>query len=198
MVVYNESYNSKSWGLKTTSKRIISWILNADIILDSKNFNFKNQFIKSIVIQTNHLKKNVNLEKNINTRIQILVAVSLTGLIFREYDNYYEYATEELEKNLKYLYNNEFFPHSRNLNHLYKNLKYLILLKESAIEAHKNIPEYLFQIIEKNLSYLKTLITPESKLPLFNGVNEVSTEKFEDYLMNLSLKIKKVKSPSEI
>ena len=74
-------------------------------------------------------------------------------------------------------------------------MKYLILLKESAIEAHKNIPEYLFQIIEKNLSYLKTLITPESKLPLFNGVNEVSTEKFEDYLMNLSLKIKKVKSP---
>ena len=63
-LVYNESYNSKSWGLKTTSKRIISWILNADIILDSKNINFKNQFMKSIVIQTNHLKKNINLEKN--------------------------------------------------------------------------------------------------------------------------------------
>ena len=194
-LVYNESYNSKSWGLKTTSKRIISWILNADIILDSKNVNFKNQFIKSIVFQTNHLKKNINLEKNTNTRIQILVAISLMGLIFKEYNNYYEYAVKELEKNLKYFYNNDFFPHTRNINHLFKNLKYLILLKESAIEAHKNIPDYLFQIIEKNLSYLKTLITPESKLPLFNGVNEVSTEKFEDYLVNLNLKIKKVKSP---
>ena len=194
-LVYNDFYNSASWGLKTTSKRIISWILNADIILDSKNVNFKNQFIQAIVVQTNHLRKNINLEKDMNVKIQILVAVSLTGLIFKEYDNYYEYATKELEKNLKYFYSHDFFPHTRNLNHLFKNLKYLVLLKESSIEAHKNLPDYLYQIIDKNLSYLKTLITPENKLPLFNGVNEVNTEKFEDYLVNLSLKIKKVKSP---
>ena len=38
----------------------MSWILNADIILKNSKFDFKRNFIESIVIQTNHLKKILN------------------------------------------------------------------------------------------------------------------------------------------
>ena len=58
----NLKYKSLIWETSTISKRIISWILNADIILKNSNFDFKRNFIESIVIQTNHLKKNFKYE----------------------------------------------------------------------------------------------------------------------------------------
>ena len=39
--------------------RIISWILNADIILNNADNIFKDNFLQSILIQINHLKKNI-------------------------------------------------------------------------------------------------------------------------------------------
>ena len=58
----NLKYKSLIWETSILSKRIMSWILNADIILKNSNFNFKRNFIESIVIQTNHLKKNFKYE----------------------------------------------------------------------------------------------------------------------------------------
>ena len=58
----NLKYKSLIWETSVISKRIISWILNADIILKNSNFDFKRNFIESIVIQTNHLKKNFKYE----------------------------------------------------------------------------------------------------------------------------------------
>ena len=55
--VKNLKYNSLVWETSVISKRIMSWVLNADIILKNSNFEFKKSFIESLVIQTNHLKK---------------------------------------------------------------------------------------------------------------------------------------------
>ena len=56
-IAKNKRYNSTTWEETLTSKRIISWILNADIILESSNHFFKEEFLKSIILQVNHLKK---------------------------------------------------------------------------------------------------------------------------------------------
>ena len=45
------------------SKRILAWILNADIILNNADRSFKESFFNSIIIQVNHLKKNLSDEK---------------------------------------------------------------------------------------------------------------------------------------
>ena len=58
----NLKYKSLIWETSVISKRIMSWILNADIILKNSNFAFKRDFIESIIIQTNHLKKNFKYE----------------------------------------------------------------------------------------------------------------------------------------
>jgi len=57
----NNSYKPILWESSVTSKRIISWIFNANIILNSSNFVFKNEFLESLIIQINHLKKNIDL-----------------------------------------------------------------------------------------------------------------------------------------
>ena len=50
-------YNKVIWENSIISRRVISWILNADIILDNTDVHFKQIFLQSIIIQTNHLKK---------------------------------------------------------------------------------------------------------------------------------------------
>ena len=60
--VKNLKYRSLIWETSVISKRIISWILNADIILKNSNFDFKKSFIESLVIQTNHIRKNFKYE----------------------------------------------------------------------------------------------------------------------------------------
>ena len=50
----------------------MSWILNADIILKNSNFDFKRNFIESIIIQTNHLRKNFKYEIDYQKKIEVI------------------------------------------------------------------------------------------------------------------------------
>ena len=70
----------------------MSWILNADIILKNSNFNFKRNFIESIVIQTNHLKNNFKYEIDNQKKIEVITTLILSGLVFKEYEENYEYG----------------------------------------------------------------------------------------------------------
>ena len=60
----NSTYKIKIWETSTLSARITSWILNIDIILQSATFDFKRNFLNSIITQSNHLKKNIKFEKD--------------------------------------------------------------------------------------------------------------------------------------
>ena len=53
----NSKYKIKTWETSTLSERIISWLLNVDIILNNSTFEFKKEFFSCIITQTNHLKK---------------------------------------------------------------------------------------------------------------------------------------------
>ena len=58
MMKYSK-YKKDIWDSSVLSKRIISWILNVDIILNNGLFEFKKKFLDSIISQSNHLKKNI-------------------------------------------------------------------------------------------------------------------------------------------
>jgi len=97
----HSKYKKDIWESSVISKRIISWILNVDIILNNGTFDFKKKFVDSIISQTNHLKKNIKFEKDCSKRLEILTALSLSGLVFKEYENNYDVAIKELEKLVK-------------------------------------------------------------------------------------------------
>ena len=59
----NNKYNRFDWDNSILSLRINSWILNSEIILENSNFDFRKNFLESIISQVNHLKKNYNSEK---------------------------------------------------------------------------------------------------------------------------------------
>ncbi len=189
----NLKYKSIIWETSVISKRIMSWILNSDIILKNSNFEFKRSFIESIVIQSNHLRKNFKYEIDHQKKIEVIAALVLSGLVFKEYKENYDYSLKELEKLIKNFFDKDGFPHTKSPDDLLKYSKYLLLIKEVIKEAQKYIPEFLDIIIEKNLECLKRITTPINTLPLFNGSVEDDLTNFYNYVNHFKIKIKKTK-----
>jgi len=189
MLKYSK-FKKEIWESSTLSTRVISWILNVDIITHNGSFEFKRNFFENIVSQCNHLKRNIKFEKDQIKIIEILTALILSGLVFKEYEENFKLGIKELEKFVKINFDKDGFPLSRNPNDLVFLSKYLILCSESIRDAQQFIPEFLEKIIEKNLTNIKFLRTPENKIPLFNGGSETSLIKFEKHINDLKLKKK--------
>ena len=190
----NLKYKSIIWETSVISKRIISWIMNADIILKNSNFEFKRNFIESIIIQTNHLRKNYKYEIDHQKKIETITVLILSGLVFKEYEENYEYGLRELEKSIETFFDNNGFPVTRSPDDLLKFTKYFLLINEVIKDAQKYVPDLLDSIIEKNLECLKQITTPTNNLPLFNGSVEDDLTNFYDYINHLKIKIKKQKN----
>ena len=189
----NLKYKSLVWETSIISKRIMSWILNADIILKNSNFDFKRNFIESIIIQTNHLRKNFKYEIDYQKKIEIITALILSGLVFKEYEENYEYSLKELEKLIVTFFDDKGFPLTRSPNDLLNYTKYLLLIKEVIKDAQKYVPDTLENVLEKNLVCLKQITTPINSLPLFNGSVENDLTNFYNYINHFKIKIKKPK-----
>ena len=190
----HSKYKRNVWESSVLSKRIISWILNVDIILNNGSFYFKRSFLNSIIAQTNHLKKNIKFEKNYSKRLEILTALLISGLVFKEYINNFNTGIKELEKLVKNYFDNDGFPLTRNPSDLIFFLKYLMLCKECIKDAQQYVPEFLDTIIDKNLRCIKNILTPNNQTPLFNGGTEDNLEQFNKFLNALDYKSKDKKN----
>ena len=190
----HSKYKRNIWESSILSRRIISWILNVDIILNNGLFEFKKKFLDSIISQSNHLRKNIKFEKDYSKRIEILTALLLSGLVFKEYINNYNIAIKELEKLVKNYFDQDGFPLTRNPSDLIFFSKYLILCKECIKDAQQYIPEFLETIINKNLICIKNILTPSDQVPLFNGGIEEDLEQFNKFIDDLDYKAKDKKN----
>ena len=181
----NSKYKKKIWETSILSERVISWILNVDIILGNSTFDFRRNFLNCIINQTNHLKKNIKFEKDLSKKMKILTAIMLTGLVFKEYEENFDTGIKELEKLIKDFFDTDGFPLSRNPADLFFFSKYLIFCKEIIKDSQKYVPEFLEDIVDKNLNCISFISTPDNRLPLFNGTYSTKLNQIEKYLVNL-------------
>ena len=187
------SFKKEIWETSTLTSRVISWMLNIDTIINNGTFEFKKTFFENILLQCNHLKRNIRFEKNPLKKIEVLTALILSGIIFKEYEENFNIGTKELEKFVKSNFDDDGFPLSRNSNDLIFFTKYLLLCHENIKEAQRYMPEFLDLIIKKNLACIKFFKTPIDKTPLFNGASESNLEQLQKYIerFNLSKKEKR-------
>ncbi len=190
MIKYSK-FKKIIWETSTLSSRVISWMLNIDIIINNCTFEFKKIFFQNIVIQCNHLKKNLKYEKDPIKKLEILTVLILSGIIFKEYEENFKIGIKELEKFVNSHFDNDGFTLSRSKNDLILFTKYLLLCHENIKEAQQYLPEFLDSIIKKNLECIKFFQTPDNQLPLFNGTSENDLKKFDKYLENVKISKKK-------
>ncbi|MDC0418428.1 heparinase II/III-family protein [Pelagibacteraceae bacterium] len=187
----NTRYNKKNWQNSNISKRILAWILNADIILNNADVHFRKIFFLSIIAQVNHLKNNLNYENSSIKKIEIISAIILSGLVFKEYNKNFELGIKELKKIVEDFFNNDGCPISRNMYDLVQSSKFLILIKECCNDAQEYIPDYLEDIVEKQIDCLYSMEAPINRNPLFNGSSEFKINSYLSYLTGLDYKIKR-------
>jgi len=184
----NIKYKKKNWGSLNISKRILAWILNADIILNNADKNFKKIFFNSIVIQINHLKKNLIFENDPVKKIEIISAIILSGLVFKEYNSNFDIGIKVLKNTVEDFFDNNGGPINRNVYDLVQCSKFLVLIKECCKDAQEYIPDYLDDIVDKLTDCLYSLETPTNKNPLFNGASEFKLDGYLEYLSGLEYK----------
>jgi len=189
----NSKYNKKNWQNLNTSKRILAWILNADIILKNADRSFRQNFFNSIISQVNHLKNNINHENNPVKKIEIISAIILSGLVFKEYNKNFELGIKELKNIVESFFDGDGCPVNRNIYDLVQCSKFLILVKECCKDAQEYIPDYLDDIVDKLVDSLHSIRTPNHKNPLFNGASEFGIDFYLEYLTRLEYKERKIR-----
>ena len=145
------NYKKDVWTENITPKRIIAWLSNSDIILSNTKKDFEKNFLNSLIRQVNFIKKNLKTNTYETNKISSISAIILSGLVFKEYYTNYTGGLKELKKIIENFFDKDGFPKNRNLENLIIFLQYFILIKEWTKNAQENIPEYLEEIISKNL-----------------------------------------------
>ena len=192
------NYKKEVWNNNSINLRTISWISNAEIILNNNDKSFEKLFLKCLLKQINFIKKNVNNSED-NKKIASISTIILSGLVFREYYYNFKFGIKELKKLIDNFFDKSGFPKNRNCENLLTFLQYFILIKEWIKQGQEIIPEYLEEIIEKNLVCLNSFKNSSNKLPLFNGSTEKNLESFLEYLEKLNYNfVEKLKSVGQM
>ena len=185
------NYNTYTWDMEITARRIIAWSSNIDITLENSEKKYKEKFLLSLLKQSNYLLKNIASLLYTPSKIICCSAIILSGMIFKENDTNYKIGIKELEKNVKNYFDENGFPKSRNPEEVFVCLKYLILIREWLKEAQRPIPDFLNEIIYKCGNCYSTLSCSNKQFPLFNGAAEINFENYDIFLKNLKYKFNK-------
>ena len=179
------NYDSDTWEMEITAKRIIAWASNTDITLENSDKIYKEKFFLSLIKQSNFLSKNLKNLFYDPSKIICCAAIILSGMLFKESDLNYKIGIKELEKVVNNYFDKTGFPKSRNPEEIFICIKYLILIREWFIEAQKSIPDFLNEIIRKCGNCYAILSCVNKQFPLFNGATEISHKDYDIFLKTL-------------
>ena len=140
----------------------------------------------------NHLKENLNDENDPAKKIEIITAIILSGLVFKECNSNFEKGIKALKNVVESFFDNDGCPINRSIYDLIQCSKFLILIKECCKDAQEYIPDFLDDIVDKHIDCLFSLKTPINKNPLFNGASEFEMDNYLEYLSGLDYKFNKI------
>ena len=189
-ITKNERYNSKSWKIDIIAKRIIAWISSSKLTYEDSDSLYRDKFNGLIKKQINHLINEIEKNKWVDDKMIGCAAIILAGLSYQDKEEYLSFGLNLLKKIIKFSFDNNGFPKSRNIQQLNLYIKYFILIREWFKESQNEIPEY----IDENIYYLGqayAFIWQNNKKDfLFNGNYESNNTEFDNYLKRLGYNFK--------
>ena len=178
----NHRYNSRNWEVDIVAKRIIAWLSSSRLTYEDSDVNYKKKFNHIIKKQINHLINEIEDSEWVDDKMIGCAAVILAGLSYQNKSNYLNIGLNLLKKLVKFSFDSNGFPRSRNIRQLNFYFKYLVLIREWLKESQNQIPEY----IDENIYYLGQAYAftwqNNKKDFLFNGNHESNNLEFDKYL----------------
>jgi len=186
----NHKYNSKNWDIDILSKRVIAWVSNSKLTYEDSKEIYKNKFNSMIQKQINHLINEVERSEWVDDKMLGCSAIILAGLAYPNITKYLDFGLNLLKKIIKFSFDNEGFPKSRNIRQLNFYLKYFVLIREWLKESQNDIPEYINETIYY-LGQSYSLVCQDTKKNiLFNGNHDADNNDFDNYLLRFGYKFK--------
>ena len=186
----NYRYNSKSWEIDIVAKRIIAWTSNSRLTYEDGSAEYKNKFNNIIKKQINHLINEIERSEWVDDKMIGCSAIILIGLSYQDQNQYLKTGLNLLKKLVKFSFDSQGFPKSRNIRQLCFYLKYFILIREWFKESQSEIPDF----INENIYYLGQAYAfcwQNNKVDfLFNGNNETNNTNLDYYLKKLGYSFK--------
>ena len=186
----NSRYNPKSWKIDIVAKRVIAWISSSKLTYEDGDSGYKKEFDNIIKKQINHLINEIEKSKWVDDKMIGCAAIILAGLSYQDKNGYLNFGLSLLKKIIKFAFDNDGFPKSRNIRQLNFYLKYFVLIREWLKESQSEIPEY----IDENIFYLGQAYAfiwqNNKKNFLFNGNHETNNIEFDYYLKRLGYSFK--------
>lgn len=176
------NYNEKYWTLDIITTRLINWISSYEIVFKNSDLIFRSKVINNIVKQAKHLFKNINLINTGIEKIKSLAALILVGNSFEQYEEYTQFGLKNLEDEISNFINKDGFIKTKNPEDSFWTLYFLVLIKEWLILSRKQTPAFINIYINSLGICFKFLRFSNGDLPLFNGANQINTERFYEYL----------------
>jgi uncharacterized heparinase superfamily protein len=188
------NYNEKYWTLDIVTMRLIYWISSYEIIFKNSDLIFRSKVINNIVKQTKHLFKNISLIRGGVDKIKSLAALILVGNSFEQYEEYTQYGLKNLEDELGNFVNKDGFVKSKNPEDLFWTLYFLVIIREWLTLSRKQTPAFINIYINSLGICFKFLRFSNGDLPLFNGANQINTEKFYEFLESRGYEFKSMEN----
>ena len=186
----NHNYNSKNWDIDILSKRVIAWISNSKLTYEDSDQNYKEKFNEIVQKQINHLINEIERSEWVDDKMIGCSAIILAGLSYQDKSRYLDFGLNLLKKIIKFSFDNQGFPKSRNIRHLNFYLKYFVLIREWLKESQNDIPEYIDEAIYYLGQSYSLIWQSIKKNILFNGNHETNNSDFDNYLSRLGYKFK--------
>jgi uncharacterized heparinase superfamily protein len=187
----NHRYNSRTWEIDVIAKRIIAWLSSSKLTYESGDSDYKEKFNNILKKQINHLINEIEASKSVDDKLICCSAIILTGLSYQNKNGYYlNIGLDLLKKLIRFSFDGDGFPKSRNFRQLNFYLKYFVLIREWLKESQNQIPEY----IDENIYHLGQAYAfswqNNKKDLLFNGNHEGNNINFDNYLSKFGYNFK--------
>ena len=186
----NQKYNFKNWDTDILSKRIIAWISNSKLTYQDSSEDYKKKFNAVVQKQINHLINEIERSEWIDDKMIGCSAIILTGLAYKNNSRYLSFGINLLKKIIKFSFDDNGFPKSRNIRQLTFYLKYFVLIREWLKESQTDIPEYINETIYYLGQSYSLICQDLNQNILFNGNHITYNADFENYLTRLGYKFK--------
>jgi len=158
------------WRSDILSRRIISWLCQAPLVLSDADARFYRRFIRSLTRQVKSLRRNLNASRDGMPRLQSLVALTYASLCMQGQSRYLRPSARRLMIEL----DRQILPDgghiSRNPGALIELLLDLLPLRQAFAARNVAPPPALLNAIDRIMPMLRFFRHADGNFALFNGM----------------------------
>ncbi|MCT4656231.1 MAG: heparinase II/III family protein, partial [Cohaesibacter sp.] len=158
-----------AWELPVVAERVLAWLNNSPLILQSADHDFYRRFIKALYLQVRYLRSAYSSCPDTETRLMILIAELAGWLSFAGKERMIKSTSKKLVLELE----EQILPDgghlSRNAMVIIHCLLELLPLRQAFLSRDMVPPEGMLHAIERMMPMVRFFRHPNGEMAHFNG-----------------------------